>query len=41
MANIVFNKVAHKVIKDIVKHVRLVSTALYYSQMLKQPIKPS
>jgi hypothetical protein len=31
MANIVFDKVARKVIKDAVKYVRLVSTALYYS----------
>jgi hypothetical protein len=30
IANIVFDKVARKVIKDAVKHVRLVSTALYY-----------
>jgi hypothetical protein len=31
MANIVFDKVARKVIKDTIKHVRLVSTALYHS----------
>jgi hypothetical protein len=30
-ANIAFDKAARKVIKDVVKHVRLVSTALYYS----------
>jgi hypothetical protein len=35
MANIVFNKAAQKVIKDAVKHDCLVSTALYYSQVLK------
>jgi hypothetical protein len=34
MANIVFNKVAQKMIKDAVKHARLVFTALYYSQVL-------
>jgi hypothetical protein len=34
MANIVFNKAARKVIKDAVKHACLVSTALYYSQVL-------
>jgi uncharacterized membrane protein len=32
--NIVFNKVAQKVKKDTVKHAHLVSTALYYSQVL-------
>jgi hypothetical protein len=31
MANIVFNKATQKVIKDTIKHARLVSTALYYS----------
>jgi hypothetical protein len=31
MANIVFDKVTRKVIKDAIKHARLVSTALYYS----------
>jgi hypothetical protein len=30
-ANIVFNKAPQKVIKDAIKHTRLVSTALYYS----------
>jgi hypothetical protein len=35
MANIVFNISAWKVIKDVVKHACLVSTALYYSQVLK------
>jgi hypothetical protein len=34
MANIVFDKVAQKVIKDAIKHTCLVSTALYYSQVL-------
>ncbi len=33
-ANIVFNKAARKVIKDAVKHARLVSTALYYTKVL-------
>jgi hypothetical protein len=35
MANIVFDKATWKVIKDAVKHVHLVSTSLYYSQVLK------
>jgi hypothetical protein len=30
-ANIVFDKEARKVIKDAIKHARLVSTTLYYS----------
>jgi hypothetical protein len=34
MANIVFNRAAQKVVKDIVKHACLVSTALYYSHVL-------
>jgi hypothetical protein len=34
MTNIVFKKAARKVIKDIVKHVCLISTFLYYSQVL-------
>jgi hypothetical protein len=34
MTNIVFNKDTCKVIKDVVKHVRLICTALYYSQVL-------
>jgi hypothetical protein len=33
-ANIVFDKVAQKVIKDVVKHACLVSTALYYTKVL-------
>jgi hypothetical protein len=33
MANIVFDKVAQKIIQSAVKHARLVSTALYYSQV--------
>jgi hypothetical protein len=41
MANIIFNKATRKVLKDIVKHAHLVSTASYYSQVLKQPIKPN
>jgi hypothetical protein len=35
MTNIVFDKAAQKVIKDAIKHVCLVSTALYYSLVLK------
>jgi hypothetical protein len=34
MANIVFDKMAQKVIKDAVKYTRLVSTALYYLKVL-------
>jgi hypothetical protein len=34
MTNIVFNKAAQKVIKDASKHAHLMSTALYYSQVL-------
>jgi hypothetical protein len=34
MANIIFDKAAQKVIKDAIKHARLVSTALYYTQVL-------
>jgi hypothetical protein len=34
MANIVFNKAAQKVIKNAVKHACLISTSLYYSQVL-------
>jgi hypothetical protein len=33
-ANIVFDKAEQKVIKDAVKHARLISTALYYSHVL-------
>jgi hypothetical protein len=38
MANIVFNKAAWKVIKDTVKHTCLVSTTLYYSQVMKHSL---
>jgi hypothetical protein len=41
IADIVFNRPTHKVIKDTVKHTCLVSTTLYYSQVLKQLIKPN
>jgi hypothetical protein len=41
MANIVFNKSMHKVIKNTIKHACLVSTTLYYLLVLKQSIKPS
>jgi hypothetical protein len=40
MTNIVFNKAVRKVVKDVIKHIHVVSTTLYYSQMLKQLIKP-
>jgi hypothetical protein len=30
MENIVFNKALHKLIKDVIKHAHLVSTAWYY-----------
>jgi hypothetical protein len=33
-ANIVFDKAAVKVINDAIKHARLLSTALYYSEIL-------
>jgi hypothetical protein len=33
-ANIVFDKAARKVMKDAIKHDRLVSAALYHSQVL-------
>jgi hypothetical protein len=33
-ANIVFDKATQKVIKDAVKHARLVSTVLYYTKVL-------
>jgi hypothetical protein len=35
VANIIFNKAAHKVIKDAVKHARLVSISIFYTQVLK------
>jgi hypothetical protein len=38
LASIVFDKVPWKVIKDAVKLARLVSTALYYSQVLKHSL---
>jgi hypothetical protein len=34
VANIVFDKVVQKLIKDAIKHVQLVSNALYYSEVL-------
>jgi hypothetical protein len=33
-ANIIFDKAVQKVIKDAIKHAHLMSTALYYSQVL-------
>jgi hypothetical protein len=41
VANIVFNKAARKVIKDAVKHARLVSISVFYTQILKQEMKPT
>jgi hypothetical protein len=41
VANIVFNKAVHKVIKDAVKHARLVSIFVFYTQVLKQEMKPT
>jgi hypothetical protein len=41
VANIVFNKVACKVIKDAVKHACLVSIFVFYTQVLKQKMKPT
>jgi hypothetical protein len=38
-ANIVFNKAMQKVIKDAVKHARLVSTVLYYTEVLYHSLK--
>jgi hypothetical protein len=38
MANIVFDKAARKVIRDTVKHARLVSIALYYSHVMKHSL---
>jgi hypothetical protein len=35
MANIIFDKAVRKVIKDAGKNARIVSTALYYSRVLK------
>jgi hypothetical protein len=35
MANIIFDKAVRKVIKDAGKNARIVSTALYYSWVLK------
>jgi triphosphoribosyl-dephospho-CoA synthetase len=39
MVNIVFDMVAQKMIKDVFKCTHLVSTALYYSQVLKYLLK--
>jgi hypothetical protein len=39
MANIVFDNIVRKVIKDRVKHDHPISTALYYSQVLKHLLK--
>jgi hypothetical protein len=37
----VFNKAARKVIKDAVKHTRLVSISVFYTQVLMQEMKPT
>jgi hypothetical protein len=39
MANIIFDKVTRKVIKDAIKHACLVSMASYYSQVLKHSLQ--
>jgi hypothetical protein len=41
VANIVFNKAALKVIKDAIKHARLVSISMFYTLVLKQVMKPT
>jgi hypothetical protein len=41
VANIVINKAACKVIKDAIKHTRLVSISVFYTQVLKQEMKPT
>jgi hypothetical protein len=41
VANIVFNKAARKVIKDAVKRACLVSISVFYTQILKQEMKPT
>jgi hypothetical protein len=41
VVNIVFNKAARKVIKDAIKHTRLVSISVFYTQVLKQEMKPT
>jgi hypothetical protein len=40
VANIVFNKAACKVIKDTIKQAHLVSISVFYTQVLKQEMKP-
>jgi hypothetical protein len=41
VANIIFNKAARKVIKDAIKHARLVSISVFYTQVLKQEMNPT
>jgi hypothetical protein len=41
VANIVFNNSARKVIKDAIKHAHLVSIFVFYTQVLKQEMKPT
>jgi hypothetical protein len=40
-ASSVFNNAAWKVIKDAFKHARYISIAIYYTQVLKQQMKPT
>ena len=40
-ASTVFNNAARKVIKDAFKHARYRSVATYYTQVLKQQMKPT
>jgi hypothetical protein len=39
--NTMFNNAAWKVIKDAFKHARLISIVVYYTQVLKQQMKPT
>jgi hypothetical protein len=40
-AHTVFNNAAQKVVKYAFKHVRLISIVVYYTQVLKQQMKPT
>jgi hypothetical protein len=40
-AGFVFNNTAWKVIKDAFKHARMISIAIYYTQVLKHHMKPT
>jgi hypothetical protein len=37
----VFNNATYKVIMDTFKHFQLISIAIYYTQVLKHPMKPT